>query len=622
MRIVFNKIFINNFFSIGEVELNLKSNGFVSVSGINNNPLDSAKANGAGKSTLFESIIWALTGETVRGTRDVVNEYNPGGTKVELDFNIDETYYKIIRYREHKEFGTTLKIYVDGEDKSGKGIRDSEAILKQYLPDLTTSLLGSVIILGQGLPQRFTNNTPSGRKEVLEILSKSDFMIQDIKNKLTNRRTELNTELRKQEDDILGLNTKIEMYKTNLEKLKTELNSFTGIEEIEDKLKEEEQALSKLDIELIKAISEVTNKEENLEKERNRLETELTEKNKVIDAHNKGYLDIYNKMKDDNSSLRLQIESLKTEINKFRNIKDTCPTCQQKLPHVHKVDTSEMEIELERFEHNYKTELEALNKYKEQREEERKELENVFEDNIKSLRENINSLNEDLRNSKTTNSMLEFQKTKLNELIFGYKHKISSYKESKDKIQNDIKELEISISESTKKVLYIINNKDNISNKLDIVNKMFSIASRDFRGYLLLEIINYINTRVKKYSEIIFGNDSTEFKLDGNNIYIGYNGREYTNLSGGEKQKVDIIIQFSLKDMLNTFLDFSSNILVLDEIFDNLDSIGCDRVVNMIITEMADIESVFIITHHSDIDIPVDKEIIIEKDQNGVSRIV
>ena len=85
---------------------------------------------------------------------------------------------------------------IDGKDCSGKGIRDSEKLLAQYLPDITASLLGSVIILGQGLPQKFTNNSPSGRKEVLEKLSKSDFMIEDLKSRVTSRRLELQKTIR------------------------------------------------------------------------------------------------------------------------------------------------------------------------------------------------------------------------------------------------------------------------------------------------------------------------------------------------------------------------------------------------------------------------------------------
>ena len=151
---------------------------------------------------------------------------------------------------------------------------------------------------------------------------------------------------------------------------------------------------------------------------------------------------------------------------------------------------------------------------------------------------------------------------------------------------------------------------------------MLTIATRDFRGFLLSEIIKFIDQKAKEYCKEIFDTEEIEFKLEGNNIFIGYCGKQYENLSGGEKQKIDLIIQFSIRDMLTRYLDFSSNILVLDEIFDNLDSIGCQKVLNLISNKLTDISSIYIITHHSDIDIPTDNELVVVKDENGISRII
>ena len=133
----------------------LERNGYVLVSGINNNPDDNAKSNGTGKSSLFSAISWALTGLTVSGGKSVENIHTEGTTEVTLNFTLDETKYKVVRTKNP----SNLKLYVDGEDVSGKGIRDTEKILHQYLPDITHSLINSVIILGQGLPQKFTNNS-------------------------------------------------------------------------------------------------------------------------------------------------------------------------------------------------------------------------------------------------------------------------------------------------------------------------------------------------------------------------------------------------------------------------------------------------------------------------------
>mgnify|MGYP003294812544 CR=1 FL=1 len=169
MKILFQSIHIENFLSIGNATIELNDSGYTLVNGINQNPDDSAKSNGSGKSTIFDAIVYSLTGETIRGSKDVVNIHGNDGALVELNFVVGHDEYKIIRTKDHSKYKTNLKIYINGEDKSGKGIADSKKLLAEYLPDLTSSLLGSVIVLGQGLPQRFTNNSPAGRKEVLAI---------------------------------------------------------------------------------------------------------------------------------------------------------------------------------------------------------------------------------------------------------------------------------------------------------------------------------------------------------------------------------------------------------------------------------------------------------------------
>ena len=94
-------------------------------------------------------------------------------------------------------------------------------------------------------------------------------------------------------------------------------------------------------------------------------------------------------------------------------------------------------------------------------------------------------------------------------------------------------------------------------------------------------------------------------------------------LSGGEQQKVDLILQFAIRAMMQEYTGFSSNIIVLDEILDNLDSVGCDSVLNFITNRLSDIESVFIISHHADsLNIGNDSTITVMKGPDGISSIV
>ena len=75
--------------------------------------------------------------------------------------------------------------------------------------------------------------------------------------------------------------------------------------------------------------------------------------------------------------------------------------------------------------------------------------------------------------------------------------------------------------------------------------------------------------------------------------------------------------------MLSQYLGFSSNILALDEVFDGLDAPSCQRVVDMIAKRFEDVSSIFIITHHdAELSIPYDKQIIVRKNDNGVSEII
>ena len=113
MKIIFNNIELENFFSFGHVKYEFDDSVFVKISGINNSTTDNASSNGAGKSALFDGLVWALTGETTRGTKDVVNIFSSDGAYVKLDFNIDDLNYVVLRSKDHSKYKTNLKLFVN-----------------------------------------------------------------------------------------------------------------------------------------------------------------------------------------------------------------------------------------------------------------------------------------------------------------------------------------------------------------------------------------------------------------------------------------------------------------------------------------------------------------------------
>lgn len=620
MLIKFKKIILNNFLSFGYSELDLTDGGYTLVSGINNNKDDLAKSNGSGKSSIWEAISWSLTGKTIRECKDIVNIYANDGAYVELDFSIDSDDYKVVRSKDHSKYKTNLKIFINGEDKSGKGIKDSEKLLVEYIPDLTSTLLGSVIILGQGLPQRFSNNTPSGRKDVLETLSKSDFMINDIKDKLTNRKNALSIELRAHEDNLLVSNSKLSDIDRaiigNEDKYlnysSTDFNAVlqpfydkqikidADLKELEIVLKERQQALS----DYRSKYQELRNAE--------------IEALSQISVARTSELSDY---KVNLTKLESELATAKAELKKMQSIKDICPTCGQKLPNITKPDTTELEQSIATLnesiaevKHNIYSiddkydELKVATTMKYSAE--LGDLELAGKEASTLVNESNNELIE-LRNqeSNTKLTIAKYEEARDNSVRL-----LAELEAEKIKLEQDKQEL-------VDKILYINNIKEETQKRLEIVNKMYMIAIRDFRGFLLTNIIDFINNKSKEYCKDIFETDKIEFMLDGNYINIFYDNKQYENLSGGEKQKVDLIVQFSIRDMLCKFLNFSSNIIVLDEIFDNLDAVGCQRVLNVIAKKLSDIDSIYIVTHHSDIDLPIDNEIVVIKNENGISEI-
>lgn len=603
--------------SYDDTELSLDRSGYIFISGVNSNDLDNAVSNGAGKSSLFSALCWCLTGETPSGNKKVENIYLGGETSVEVGFDINNDEYILKRTKNP----SNLFITINNEDKSGKGIRDTEKLLAEYLPDITSSLINSVIILGQGLPKRFTNNTPSGRKEILEQLSNSDFMISDIKERLKRRVDKL-------EEDKLSCNNRIIENRTKVSILENEIKKDTEKLETID--------VADLELQLDRVNSDKVRIQHDIDSftaAKEEVEAQINTNLVTLEQFSIEYTEEFNKLdlvkQDDLDDLVSEIASLKAtlsmkkdEITKLESITDVCPTCGQKIPGVTKLDTSELKEECEVINDNISACSQELEEFKKHNSELIDNLYNKHDEKRKELNEIMSTLESDASNYSNiiSSKTVEYQ-TLSNECIrieVEINNINSTIKDLEDKIARNKVDLAILNGAITTDNIIITD----IDTRLDILNKINSLIKRDFRGYLLSNIIEFISTKCKLYSKEVFGSDNFAFELDGNNIVISYDNKEYESLSGGEKQKADVIIQLAIRDMLCNYLNFSSNILVLDEITDSLDVVGSQNVLNLISKELADVEAIYIISHHTDFAIPWDEEITIAKDNNKISRIM
>lgn len=622
MYINFKKVILHNFLSYGHSEVELSDKNYCMLNGVNKCKVDNSISNGSGKSTIFSALCWALTGETVQGiTKNLKNEFiEEDSCYVTLFFDVNKDSYEITRIYKPK---SDLKIKLNGVDKSGKGVKESELVMANYLPDLTKDLISSVIIIGQGMPNKLSKFTPSGRKQLLEKLSKSDFMIEDIKNRISDRQNKLNIDKRDLEDLGLKISTQVQLFTQQLEQVNNKLLNIPDVCLLKDKIVEIEKELP-IDNMSKQSLEKTVNDLQELNKQLQESIVQVNnEMNDELQNETNCFQEAYKPVMENRANIYAQLNALCEEIKKLKSITDICPTCGQKLPNVTKIDTTEKEKE-------YDTLVEQLGNIE-------KKITLMNEKHNKNQQDIRNEFNVDIEKKKQEqqNAMgdLSARNMQLRTLVASINNKekeqqrlqseLDNHTKLVEDLNNNKKDLETNIEVHNNKLTENDKNKALLQEHIDVVKKMDTLVKRDFRGYLLSNVIDYIDNKCKEYSQVVFGTDELEFKLDGNDIDISYHGKPMENLSGGEQQRVDIILQLALRDMMVKYLNFSSNILVLDEIFDNLDALATEKVLELINSKLDDVNSLFIISHHSsELQLEYDTEINIVKNENGISEVL
>ena len=621
MYIKFNSITIHNFLSLGDVQLLLDNQSTVLVEGVNHNPKDQATSNGSGKTSLFNAICWVLTGETLSGvSSNIVNLYGADGCFVTLDFDLGNDHFVITRTKDYKKSGSDLKIFKNNVDVSGKGIRESTKVLANHLGDLDGNLIGSIIILGQGLPHRFTNNSPAGRKELLEKLSKSDFMIEDIKSRLSDRRSYLDQQSKELSTNLASEKATVSVYQHKIREVESKIAQLKSVDSLEQELESYQIQLQDLQDDQQQLQSQI----ETANGELTQLTDDLLHLNSTIETQKQKLQQEYEMAaaptKEQQMSMTVELKSAQAEIDRINSIRDVCPTCGQRLVGVTKPSTSMLDSEVAELKFLLQEAEEKLNTLQKDFNAKSREIEQVY--STAALTNTIQTKRQLLQGAQANLTRLQQRITDQQALIAQVQGKIEAHASLVKQLQEDRQQNIAQQQEAEQKIVYYDGEVARVSEHIDAINQMTTIVKRDFRGYLLAGVIEYINAKVQYYANRVFGSTAVCFSLNGNNIDISCNGKPYENLSGGEKQKVDLIVQFALKDMLSKYLNVYCNIIVLDEIFDNLDVLGCQKVLNLVAL-LEDVNSVYIISHHAaELQVPYDRKLTVMKDSSGVSSLI
>lgn len=580
----FNKLHVEGFKSIGIADLDFNNLGTCLIKGVNKYT-SLAKSNGSGKSSLMESLVWCLYGKTSNGLgNDVKNTFYKNGCCVELTFSVDDVNYFIRRTIGHSEYKTGLLILKNDEDISAKNKTDSDKMVKEIL-GFDSEIFSQLVFLSQGFNNRFALYGPKARKEMLESLYNIDSYLNEFIAQLKVKESEKSNLISKKELEIRSAESTITTYSQTIE---TESYDIVNKKSKIKELKENVTSISRADIE--------------------DLETKLQNQTSISESLKEKYNNVLRELDSISSELKLNMskqESLKNDYKALSTNK-TCPYCGTVLQnnaddeHV-KQKLKEIDNDLSVLQTQYNTLIENKNIVSEKSEKMRDKI-SIFKSDISNIELQLNRLRKDYEQQLQKESII----AELENGIKNCQEKIDNYK--------------VQIINSEQTINALSKDRDKLKEDLELVQHMSRLANNQFRAYLLENIVNLLNNELKELSKFLFEEDTINIE-NGNKLNILIGDKTYEQLSGGEQRKVDIALIIAQRKLAQQMNAISSNILVLDEVFDGLDDISFGIVLDILSDEMQDIESTFIISHRDVSEIPLDRIITVTKDKNQISQI-
>lgn len=564
----FTKVRWKNFLSTGNAftEIQLDQNDSTLIVG----------ENGAGKSTMLDALCFGLYGKPFRKVKkdQLINSVNGRDVVVEIEFNTHDHQYLIRRGIKPSIFEIIEDGVLIDQDAAA---RDYQEMLEKNILKLSMKSFTQIVILGSSSFVPFMQLTTNVRREVIEDLL--DIRVFSSMALLLKDRVATNREEHKlNEQDIAYTQEGIRAQ----EKLRTELDE-KRTEKIEDFQKRIKQA------------------QENIARE----EAVAAVLGSTIDELMEGLgdRDAVNARVQKILSLEKSLESKKANARKtikFYSENDECPTCTQHIDDTiktEKIDEKKKAIE------DVESALEKLS-------DELAKAEHSLAE-ISELQQHISSKQSELA-------------TKLNNIKI-YQKEISVYNkeiDSLNKTQSTYTESNISTLQADLQRFLTI--KERILREKEMY-ELATVILRDsgIKSRIIKQYIPVINKLVNKYLAAMDFfvkfelNESFEEKI----LSRHRDDFTYDSFSEGEKMRIDLSLLFTWRAIARMKNSASTNLLILDEVFDaSLDANGCDEFLKI----MHDMEgsNIFVISHKGDVLHDKFQNIIRFTKQKNFSRIV
>lgn len=625
---LFKKVTIDNFRSIGHIELDLDNQGLVLVEGINNTN-QTYLSNGSGKSTMLSAIPWALYDITPEGAKadDVINNKIGKDTSVILEFEIDGLPYRIERYRKHKKYKNKVLLFQGDTDLTQSTVaQTNKKILELFGIDLNTFL--NSIMYGQGDVEIFAKASDKGKKEILENIANISIYqdaqviakekLAEVKLKQTIKNNELESLQVKLGDLHYQEKTEAETYKKTADLIK---HQTQVIENLTTEYANKENA-HKAKLEDIKF------REGQLNAELSDIveppaPQELTEEYNAFNAQIIQLETLYNTKNQEILALQHSMEQLGTS--------DTCYVCGSPLDVTHReLERERITASISEIQTSIQPVVQALPVYKQQLSDKKTELDNIYY--------TINDINVKKQELQSSLMNINHEKQTVGGELVSLEQQINSSKEQLANLESlpkpakrtkEKKEVQKNIDSLVSELSDIV---DDIEEYDTIINKVFS--NKGIRSHVLDLTTPFLNEKANGYLATLSGSDininlaTQKENKDGSmaesfNLQVsnGSGGEEYKTNSAGERKRIDLAIALAIQDLIFSKSNLATNLVVYDECFDGLDSIGCENVIEILKDKQKTVGSIFVITHNENLKSLFENIITVEK-VDGVTSLV
>ena len=515
-------------------------------------------SNGAGKSTMLDALCFALFNKPFRKINrgQLVNSINEKGLKVEVCFSIGKDEYRVFRGAKPNLFEVYKNNKMVDQDAAAK---DTQKYLEQSVLKLNYKSFTQVVILGSSTFVPFMQLGASVRREVIEDLL--DIQI------FSNMNSLLKDRVRSAQSQSNDCGHVLRLTK---EKVESQQKLLDSLKEVNHNRQEEKRKRYNKNS---KSIEEVKSNHIKLQDEILVLQEEVGD----VELQRKFVRKLRQGQADKKSELKLIANNLK-----FFKSHDQCPTCTQSISTTFKnnqVDTltgsgTTLATEIEAFTQDITEAVSVITKI----EETSAKLYEVRSDATAQEREVVRLEKENLEISK---QILELQQSTPNidqekETLQGY---LAEYKTTeKDCAEVSQKLDEFQVVSSLLKDSGI---------KSQIIKKYVTIFNQLINKYLqsMEFFVNF--TLDEEFNEVIKSRFRDEFS--------------YASFSEGEKQKIDLALLFTWREVARMKNSVATNLLILDEVFDSsLDSSGTGELLQ-ILKSLGNGTNVFVISHKGDI---------------------